>query len=111
MGGIKMTYSTSLVIVEVTPNPGLKTLIVQTPATTISGEISVFNLTDYGIATSGLLSIVGVAHSGSYSMIAERQQVYCTTSSSGVIQITNLPDANSVCGTGIRVYTIIGKSG
>lgn len=106
-----VTYASSLVIVEVTPNPELKTLIIETPTLTTSGDICTFNLIDYGISASGLLSVVGVMHSGAYSMIAAHstpEQVYTTTSSSGVIQITVMPKVSS--GLGKRVYTLIGKS-
>lgn len=100
------TYGSSLVITEVTPNAGLKTIVVATPSIyAAAADTFVVDLTAYGIQASGLLSIIGVFHSGAYSMIGAPEPVWCTTSTSGICQIVAMS-----AGTGKRIYTIVGKS-
>ena len=98
-------YGSSLVVTEVTPNAGLKTVVVLTPALATEADTLTLNLNDYGIQSSGLISILGVTHSGAFSVLTMDLVTKNTCSSSGVLTIYVASP-----GTGRRAYTIVGKS-
>ena len=100
-----VTFTTSLVITEMTPNCGMKEIIVTTPvgATGISGDTLAITLSDHGISATGLLTIDGYTQTTANSIIVTEEPT--TAVSAGVLTIT------SGAGTGKKIFRVIGRSG
>ena len=98
-----VTFTTSNVIVELSPNSGYKEVVVASPSTvTGSGDILQITLTDYGISEDGLLTVDGYVQTTEASVVAVEDPT--TAVASGVLSIT------SSTGTGRKYYRILGKS-
>ena len=97
------TFTTSCVITEITPNCGMKEIIVATPLDTtgVSGDAVSFTLADYGISNTGLLTVEGTTVSSIYGTLVRENPT--TAVSSGVLTITS--------GTlnGVKTYRILGE--
>jgi len=98
------TFSTSDTVTEVTPNAGLKEIIVTTPTTMINSDAITVVLEDYGISKAGLLTIQGYVQTTAGSVIAGEAPT--TAVSSGTLTVTS----PTGIATGARIYRILGKS-
>lgn len=96
------TFSTSCVFTEITPNSGIKEIIVSTPALGASGDTIAVTLVDHGISETGLLAISGFVQSTTASVITIERPT--TAVAAGVLTIT------SGTGAGRKIYRILGKS-
>jgi hypothetical protein len=99
-----MTATTLLKSWEVSPNSGLKEVILQFPNTTDENNTYAMTLSDFGISATGLLGIVSWVHTTDGSVIDD--DVATTSVTAGVLTIT-LQSANANC---TRVVKIIGRS-
>ena len=97
-----VTFTTSLVITEITPNCGMKEIIIVAPSTGISGDTSAITLSDYGISATGLLTVDGYTQTTVDSIVVSEEPT--TAVSSGVLTIT------SGAGTGTKIFRVLGRS-
>lgn len=99
-----VTFTTSNVVTEMTPNCGIKEVIVSTPVgtTAISGDAVSFTLSDYGISATGLLTVDGYTQTTTNSIVVT--EVPTTSVIAGVITIS------SGAGTGIKIFRVLGRS-
>ncbi len=96
-----VTFTTSNTFTELTPNCGIKEILVVSP-TAISGDIIDVTLVNYGISADGLLAIEGFVQTTANSVVASEAPT--TSVTAGVLSIT------SGAGTGKKYYRILGKS-
>ena len=97
------TYTTSNVFTELTPNCGIKEIIVASPNTLArNGDILQVTLKNYGISEDGLLTIEGFVQTTENSVVVTEAPT--TSVSSGVLSIT------SGAGSGKKYYRILGVS-
>ena len=101
-----VTFTTSNVIVELSPNPGKKELIVETPVCVrgASDEIQI-TLVDHGISATGLVSVSGYAMSATYGIITQNDPI--TSVIGGTLTISS---AAAVTYPSIKIYRIVGES-
>ena len=97
------TYTTSNTFTELTPNCGIKEIMVASPSgETTNGDILQVTLPNYGISATGLLTIEGFVQTTAASIVATEEPT--TSVSAGVLSIT------SGAGSGKKFYRILGKS-
>ena len=89
---------------EVSPNGGLKTVIVTVANTTDAADTLAVTLTSNGIAADGLLAVLGWSHTTDGSVIVTEAPT--TSVTAGVLTIT-VPAGTD---NDYRVYMLIGKS-
>ncbi len=95
--------TTSTTFTEVTPNCGMKEIIIITPSTGIASDTAVITLKDYGISTTGLLTVEGFTQTTASSIVVTEAPT--TSVSAGVLTIT------SGAGTGTKIFRVLGRSG
>ena len=98
-------FTTSCVFTENTPNCGMKEIIVSTPlgVSGISGDAIVLTLSDYGISSSGLLTVEGFTQTTSRSIVVTEAPT--TFVGAGILTIS------SGAGTGVKIFRVLGSSG
>ena len=99
-----MTATSILKSWEVIPNSDLKVLLFQTPNTADENDTFTVTLADYGISTTGLLTIRSWVHTTSGSVIVD--DVATCSVAAGVVTIT-VQSANSDC---VRVVELMGRA-
>jgi hypothetical protein len=99
-----MAAITDIDVFEVGPNPGLKTIIVQSRNTVDAADTIAVTLTDHGISATGLLIVEGWKHTTDASIIVEENPT--TAVSAGVLTIT-VPSGTD---DDARVYRITGAA-
>lgn len=98
------SYTTSLTVIELEPNCGLKEIVVITPSAVANDNVEV-TLADHGIASNGLLAVHGYTQTTTGSVITSDEVNTLTSVIGGVAVIS------STLGTGIKVFRLLGKSG
>ncbi len=101
-----VTFTTSNVVVEISPNPGRKELIIETPILTrgANDEIQI-TLADHGIVAGGLISVSGYAMSATYGIVTQNDPI--TSVIAGVLTISS---AAAVTYPSKKIYRVIGES-
>jgi hypothetical protein len=99
-----MAAITDIDVVQITPNSGLTTVMVQTRNTVDAADTIAITLADYGIQATGLLWVMGCKHTTDGSVIVTEAPT--TAVSSGVLTIT-VPAGTD---DDTRVYMLIGKA-
>ena len=100
-----VAFSTSNVFTELSPNPEIKEIIIETPMTMVNSDTVTVILVDHGISNSGFLSVNGFVQTTSNSIVVIEQPT--TSVSAGVLTITAPTGVNK---NKIRIYRIVGKS-
>lgn len=98
-----MAAITDIDVTEVTPNAGVKKIIVQTRNTVDAADTIAITLTDYGISATGLLWVLGFKHTTDNSVMVQEQPT--TAVASGVLTIT-VPAGTD---NDMRIYEITGR--
>jgi hypothetical protein len=95
------TASTVTGIYELSPNAGLKKVVIVCPATMDNSDTVAIKLSDYGM--TNLLGVRGWYHSTANSVIV--RDVCTTAVSSGTLTITTVSGSTDQ----IRVYEVLGQ--
>ena len=82
-----MTATTLLESFEVTPNSGLKKVLLTCPNTSDAGNTLTITLTDYGISATGLLAVESWVHTADGSIITTELNTSAVTTGTLVITI------------------------
>lgn len=99
-----MAAITDVDVTEVSPNAGLKKILVQTRNTVDAADTIAVTLGDYGINDDGLLYVLGFKHTTDNSVMVQEQPT--TAVSSGVLTIT-VPAGTD---NDLRLYEIVGRA-
>jgi hypothetical protein len=99
------TFSTSLIITQIAPNAGYKEIIVKTPSPMISAISCAVTLSDYGISTSGLITVNAFGLSGTIGRVFP--ETVTTKVSNGVLAILSSVTGNQ---NYPRVFRITGRA-
>lgn len=94
-------FSTSCVFTETAPNTEIKEITVTLPLSG-SGATVALTLTNYGISSTGLLTVKGTSTSTTYGIIVVDAPT--TAVSSGVLTITSGTE------TGVKTFRVTGES-
>jgi len=98
------TYSTSNTVTEILPNPGLKDIVIETPATFYGADLVTIALSTQGISQTGILSISGYALSSTTGQIVSDEPTTAVTN--GFLTITSA----STYAKMKRIFRILGLS-
>ena len=98
------TYSTSNTVTEISPNPGLKDVVIETPATFLGADLVTIALSTQGISQTGILSISGYGLSSTTGQIISDTPTTAVTN--GFLTITS----SSTHAKMKRIFRILGKS-
>lgn len=90
-------------VTEITPNTGLKTLMVQTRNTADGSDTLTVDLTANGISATGLLFIMGCQHTTDNSVVVTLAPT--TSVTAGVLTITLGAGTNE-----LYTFLIVGRS-
>lgn len=94
-------FTTSCTFTEITPNAGMKEILIKTPTAADSDYVTV-TLADHGISETGLLTVNGYTQTTTASVVVVEDPI--TRVIDGVLSIS------SGVGTGIKLFRILGRS-
>jgi hypothetical protein len=98
-------FSSSCTIIELSPNAGIKEILVVPPSTMMASDTITISLSDYGISDSGLLAISGWVQTSTACIVISDQP---TTSVTGGDLVITAPTRVAVAYA--RTYKITGRS-
>ncbi len=100
-----VTFTTSNVFTEISPNASHKEIIVVSPTLSIASDVIQITLADHGFSNTGLLTVTGYKHTTANSVVIVDNPT--TTVLFGILSLTIV---SQVPTGAARVYRIVGDS-